>query len=249
MSLVWDVDVPPSEKLVLLCYANYADQSGKNIYPAIDSVAKKTKLNRRTVQRATKSLEEKGLLIADGKGRNGVNKWRYGGDTVPPRQNVTGDTVSITGDTVPPRGVTPDTKMGDTVPPKPSLTVKRETSGEEERAASAAAVSAWNENAPLGKADLMLCNVSGFAFLPPDLASRKEAVYQLIQTYGEDKTREALEKSVAKWKKGRTKTNRPYRMNNPAWIDWAVEYLATGSMGEEIAPKTAVEKVLEELGG
>jgi len=122
--------------------------------------------------------------------------------------------------------------------------------GEEDKsAASASALHEFNSNSSLGKADVILCNVSKLAFLPPDIASRKEQVYQLLETYGEDDTVKALEAAMKKWKQGRTKDNRPYRVLNPGWIDWAVEYLATGSLGDAAMPKTALERVMEELNG
>jgi hypothetical protein len=49
------------------------------MYPSIELICEKTGYKERAVQLITRSLEEKGFLIADGKGRNGTNKWRYGG--------------------------------------------------------------------------------------------------------------------------------------------------------------------------
>lgn len=97
MALVWDLECPkdygevifkPSHKYTLVAYADHADHQGKNIWPAVATVAKKTGLDERTVQRLTGDLEAIGLLIEDGQGPHGTNKWRMpfneGGDKLSP---------------------------------------------------------------------------------------------------------------------------------------------------------------------
>jgi hypothetical protein len=86
MGWVWELDIPSSEKLVLLAYADHAAHDGTEIYPAIALVARKTGYSQREVQRATRRLESRGLLIADGSGPHGTNKWRCpapAGDNLP----------------------------------------------------------------------------------------------------------------------------------------------------------------------
>ena len=118
MGLVWDLDLPQNEKFVLLAYADHADHNGRNMFPAVETVAKKTGYSERTVQRTTRSLEEKGYLIADGKGPKGTNKWKFG----------RGDILS--GVTNEAQGVTSETQRGDiAVTPEPSLTIKEPSSG------------------------------------------------------------------------------------------------------------------------
>jgi hypothetical protein len=78
MGLVWDMDIPANEKLVLLAYADHAHHDGTGIYPAIKTIMKKTGYSERSVQEITRSLEKNGLLITDGKGPKGTNKWRLG---------------------------------------------------------------------------------------------------------------------------------------------------------------------------
>jgi hypothetical protein len=97
MSLVWDLECPkeyngvsfkPNHKYVLFAYADHADHFGKNIWPAIGTIAKKTGLEDRTVQRLTADLEGIGLLVEDGQGPRGTNKWKMpfsgGGDKLSP---------------------------------------------------------------------------------------------------------------------------------------------------------------------
>ena len=82
--LVWDLECPkeysevsfrPSHKFVLLAYADHANHEGGNIWPAVKTISRKTGLDERTVQRLTNDLESIGLLVEDGKGPKGTNKW------------------------------------------------------------------------------------------------------------------------------------------------------------------------------
>jgi DNA-binding transcriptional regulator YhcF (GntR family) len=68
----WRVsDVTPLEKLVLLALADYASENGKNIYPKVASLATKTCLSERTVQRCLKELENKTYVqIIRGNGKS-----------------------------------------------------------------------------------------------------------------------------------------------------------------------------------
>ena len=52
-----------SQKLVLATLAAYADADGTNIFPAIDTVARKCGFDRRTVQRHLRSLEDDGVMV------------------------------------------------------------------------------------------------------------------------------------------------------------------------------------------
>lgn len=97
MGLVWDLDLPSNEKFILLAYADHANHEGGNIWPAVETVSKKTGYHERSVQRITKDLESKGFLVENGSGPKGTNKW--------------GIPVSERGDKIAP--VTSDTKQGD----------------------------------------------------------------------------------------------------------------------------------------
>ena len=124
MGLVWDLDLPQNEKFVLLAYADHADHNGRNMFPAVETIAKKTGYSQRSVQRTTHSLEEKGYLIADGKGPKGTNKWKYG----------RGDILSGVTDEA--QGVTSETERGDiAVSPEPSLTIKEPSLSERKKEA------------------------------------------------------------------------------------------------------------------
>lgn len=58
MSLVWDTDLPPSEKLVLLALADAANDEG-HCWPSATTIARKSGQGERTVRRAIQSLIEK----------------------------------------------------------------------------------------------------------------------------------------------------------------------------------------------
>ena len=103
-ALVWELECPkevngvnfkPSHKFVLIAYADHADHNGKNIYPAVATIAKKTGLDDRTVQRLTRDLNTCGLLVDDGMGPRGTNRWSLpysaGGDKLTPLTNCQGD--------------------------------------------------------------------------------------------------------------------------------------------------------------
>lgn len=86
MSLVWDLECPSKingaaflshHKYVLLAYADHADHLGKNIYPAVATILKKTGYkSERSIQNITNALESMGLLVDDGQGPRGTNRWR-----------------------------------------------------------------------------------------------------------------------------------------------------------------------------
>jgi len=76
MGAVWDLKIGRDEKFVLLAYADHANHDGSSIYPAVKTIVEKTGYSERSVQSITKSLEKAGLLIADGHGTHGTNRWR-----------------------------------------------------------------------------------------------------------------------------------------------------------------------------
>lgn len=63
MGAVFKIDLPANEKLVLLCLADYADGYGGSIYPSVASLAQRSSLAERTVQRYLSSLKARGLLL------------------------------------------------------------------------------------------------------------------------------------------------------------------------------------------
>lgn len=109
MGQVWDLDLPPQEKLVLQAYADHADHNGRNIYPSINLIARKTGYSERHVQRMTRILEDKGLLLLEGNEKGGRSQTRIyyipldeKGDILSPfnLKRVTSETKRVTSTTL-----------------------------------------------------------------------------------------------------------------------------------------------------
>ena len=125
MAKVWDMNIGPSEKLVLLAYADHADHDDNNMFPAISRVKDKTGLSERQVQRITRRLEEKGILVSRGTGPNGTNKWSLG------RGDILSGVTSVT-----PPGDMGDTPGVTSVTPEPSVTISKPSLANEEKTPS-----------------------------------------------------------------------------------------------------------------
>jgi hypothetical protein len=62
MSLVWDLDLPAGDKLVLLALADQANDEGVQCWPSIATIARRSGQGERTVRRCISDLEGKGHL-------------------------------------------------------------------------------------------------------------------------------------------------------------------------------------------
>lgn len=82
-------DIDPTDKFVLIAYADHADNDGGSIFPAVQSIADKTGYTTRTVQRATHNLESMGLLVLDGVGPHGTHRWAIDLNWKPPSKGST----------------------------------------------------------------------------------------------------------------------------------------------------------------
>ena len=70
MSEVWKSTLPMTEKMVLLCLADFANDRGE-CWPAVDTIAAKCSCSDRTVQKAIKSLMASGVVtVKDEPGRS-----------------------------------------------------------------------------------------------------------------------------------------------------------------------------------
>lgn len=125
MSLVFPLVVSATLKLVLLALADFADDSGGNIFPSIQTLAWKASMSVRSVQRHLRDLEARGWLVQVEPARHD-RPARYRlrvdvlrelrGDAVAP-----GDSYGGAGATTAPGGVTSTTSRGVTVSPNPSV--------------------------------------------------------------------------------------------------------------------------------
>ena len=83
MGVVWESDLPQREKFVLLAYADHADHMGNNVFPSVGLIAWKTGYTTRSIQRITKTLLDKGILIDEGKSKYGTNKYKIDAELLP----------------------------------------------------------------------------------------------------------------------------------------------------------------------
>lgn len=94
-----------AHRLVMVALADYAHDDGTNAFPSVPTIARKARVDERTVQRALRELEEAGELRATGKTRSGVAIWTLtpGGDKLSP-EGLGNGSVTGSGDNLPPLG-------------------------------------------------------------------------------------------------------------------------------------------------
>lgn len=129
---VWDMDLPATDKLVLLALADHAHDDGSSAYPSIDHLAKKCSMHRRTVQRTLRDLEASGRIKVQ-KGATSRFPTMYQILPAEGRHSATPEAAEGWPTTTP--GVALDTVRGGTAPPKPSENHQRTIRGARKRAA------------------------------------------------------------------------------------------------------------------
>jgi hypothetical protein len=77
MALVWELDLAPNKRLVLLAYADHADDDGDNVFPSLGRVAHKTGYSVDQVRRLSRDLVDDGLMELAEKGVGRGNTHRY----------------------------------------------------------------------------------------------------------------------------------------------------------------------------
>lgn len=65
MSQVWDLDLPTSDKFVLMRFADFADDDGRNSYPSYERVAIWCGVSLRTVNRIVTRMKDAGVLVPE----------------------------------------------------------------------------------------------------------------------------------------------------------------------------------------
>lgn len=138
MGLVWDSELKPSHKLVLLAYADAAEHDGSDIWPGWERMCEMTSYSRSQVARITAELIDVGVLVQVSKGHTGKRaSYRIVVDH-PALRTVSQDathqepdpapTVSQPRDTVEPESVASDAKECRTYATPPVLSRPIETS-------------------------------------------------------------------------------------------------------------------------
>lgn len=140
MSRVWDAKLQPSDKLILLCLADFADDDGKNCFPSINRVARKVGMSARTVKRHLAAFRESDWLrvLEQGGGRSNPTRYQIlyadlpiNSDRLTPFENRKGDnggkervtTVTIKGDTT----MSPDPSVPTINPPHEQTSIEMPT--------------------------------------------------------------------------------------------------------------------------
>jgi len=90
--LIWNTDMKPSQRFVMLALVDYADDNGRNIYPSIETLSKKTGYSERNVQRILKSLEDEGLILIVGRSKYGTIRITLNLPAIQERKAVEDDT-------------------------------------------------------------------------------------------------------------------------------------------------------------
>ena len=123
-----------ADRLLLLAIADHAGDDGGDAWPSVPTLARKTGVSERSVQRGISRLEAGGLLVVErGQGRRGTNLYRVvmappaGGDELSPVPSPGGDgprCQPVTGDNVAPvtqrRHRGGDTQVSPERPERPS---------------------------------------------------------------------------------------------------------------------------------
>lgn len=71
MGAIFELDIPASEKLVLLAIADHARDDGTGCYASVDSLARKTSQSRRGVQKILRRVKQRILLVVTGHPKRG----------------------------------------------------------------------------------------------------------------------------------------------------------------------------------
>lgn len=86
MSLVWEINFPtPMQKLIALRLADYANDDGDSIFPAVETLARQVGCSKRQAQYAVKAFEMIDLMRQTHKGGGGpgdVNRWKLNADLI-----------------------------------------------------------------------------------------------------------------------------------------------------------------------
>ena len=82
MAKVWESKLESHYKLLCLCLADYADDSGANIYPRVKTMADRTTVSVRTAQRILRDLKQLGIISPVGKTARGTIRYQLNLDAV-----------------------------------------------------------------------------------------------------------------------------------------------------------------------
>lgn len=132
----------------------------------------------------------------------------------------------------------PVTKSHSKIVLKKELKIEEETTPKPQQTNPSASASLYNEamvSIPQSSAQRLLLDVAQIVALPNGEVSRIDTVYQMISSYGESNTRQALTAAREKWCNTRGKTGKFYSPLNMGWVDWALGTLAGLNVTQEVS--------------
>ena len=135
MTHVWDCgQYNGSKLLLLLALADFAHDDGGNVYPSVDTLAQKTRCDRRTVQRNLRQLEGEGaILLVTPATRHGPAEYQLGAAFCRPSEGQGRHPVHL--------GAASDPNQGGVTPPNPL--VKNHQKNPSTRASARVRESGW----------------------------------------------------------------------------------------------------------
>lgn len=89
--MTWVFDEYPSgggEMLLALCLADFADDDGRRIFPSVETLGRKTRQSRRSVQTQLRRMETIGFVSSVGKTSTGTMEYRINLDFFEGAQNL-----------------------------------------------------------------------------------------------------------------------------------------------------------------
>ena len=131
MSAVWEsAEYSGSTLLLLLALADYAQDDGGKVFPSVDSLAAKTRCDRRTVQRNLRRLQTDGAIVEVAPGtRRSPAEYKIGAAFCRPSQDVGRHPVR-SGAASRPAGAASDPSRGGVRPPNSPINHQLESSVE-----------------------------------------------------------------------------------------------------------------------
>lgn len=145
MAAAWELDIPLTEKMVLLCLCDHANDAGE-CWPSVETLARKCSISGRSVQRSIRKLTAIGMVALKPSNGRKANWYcvsptltQCHPDTVSPRHSV---------------AVNPDNGdiNPDTVSPKPSRTISEPSKNNIARKPDGVSDVVWADFSALRKA-------------------------------------------------------------------------------------------------
>lgn len=172
MTRVWDMELPDSDKIVLLALADCANDEG-HCWPSVASLVRKCTKSERTIQASIKRLVDEGLLLrreVPGKGCNYTVLPKTTATAAPRKDSAPAKSAPAQG--------TADTPAA--VADKPSVTVNTEAKAPVDRV-----IEAWNEES----------EVSGLHQVRVLDNSRKQMLRLRLKSHGMDTMLDAVRRA------------------------------------------------------